>query len=72
MSVDFEKIWIIFFEKKLYWHFIVYFDPFFEQIKTNNLFVTSKIETTNSPINEFKVLPNVFKMKMQGLKCFLK
>ena len=37
-----------------------------------NLFVTSKNETTNSPIHEFKVLQNVFKMKNQGLKCFLK
>ena len=27
---------------------------------TNNLFVTSKNETTNSPIHEFKVLQNVF------------
>ena len=26
-----------------------------------NLFVTSKNETTNSPIHEFKVLQNVFK-----------
>ena len=31
-----------------------------------NLFVTSK---TNSPIHEFKVLQNVFKIK-KGLKCF--
>ena len=37
---------------------------------TNNLFVTSKTETTNSPIHEFKVLQKVFKMKKQGLKCF--
>ena len=28
----------------------------------NNLFMTSKNETTNSPIHEFKVLQNVFKM----------
>ena len=27
---------------------------------TNNLFVTSKNETMNSPIHEFKVLQNVF------------
>ena len=39
---------------------------------TSNLFVTSKNETTNSPIHEFKVLQNVFKMKKQGLKCFFK
>ena len=37
-----------------------------------NLFVTSKNETTNSPIHELKVLQNVFRMKTQGLKCFLK
>ena len=40
-------------------------------IMVNNLFVTSKYETTNSPIHEFKALQNVFKMKKQGLK-FLK
>ena len=38
----------------------------------NNLFVTSKNEFSNSPIHEFKVLQNVFKIKKQGLKCFLK
>ena len=36
----------------------------------NNLFVTSK--KPNSPIHEFKVLQNVFKIKKQGLKCFFK
>ena len=25
-------------KKKLHWHFFVYFDPFFEQIKTNIIF----------------------------------
>ena len=39
-------------------------------LQTFNLFVTSKNETTNYPIHEFKVLQNGFKMKMQGLKCF--
>ena len=39
-------------------------------LQTFNLFVTSKNETTNSPIHKFKVLQNVFKMKKQGLKCF--
>ena len=34
----------------------------FESSKSNNLFVTSKSETTNSPILDFKVLQNVFKM----------
>ena len=37
----------------------------------SNLFVTSKNETTNSPIHqfyEFKVLQNVSKMKKQGLE----
>ena len=29
-------------------------------------------EFSNSPIHEFKVLQNVFKMKKQGLECFLK
>ena len=37
-----------------------------------NLFVISKNEFTNSPIHESKVLQNVFRMKKQGLKCFLK
>ena len=36
-----------------------------------NLFVTSKNESTNSPIHEFKVLQNFFKIKKQGSKCFL-
>ena len=31
-----------------------------------------KNETTNSPIHQFKVLQNVFKMKKQGSKCFSK
>ena len=35
-----------------------------------DLFVTSKNEATNSPIHQFKVLQNVFKMKKQGLKRF--
>ena len=35
-----------------------------------NLFVTSKNETTNSPIYDFKVLANVFKMKKPGLNVF--
>ena len=35
-----------------------------------NLFVTSKNETTNSPIHEFRVMQNVFKMKTQGLIFF--
>ena len=39
--------------------------------KPYNLFVTSKNETTNFPIHEFKVLQNVFKIKNQDLKCFL-
>ena len=30
------------------------------QVRTINLFVTSKNETTNSPIHQFKVLQNVF------------
>ena len=34
-----------------------------------NLFVIKENETANSPIHEFKVLQNVFKMKKQGLKC---
>ena len=36
---------------------------------SNNLFVKSKNEFSNSPIHEFKVLQNVFKIKKQGLKC---
>ena len=39
--------------------------------KPYNLFVTSKNETTNSPIiHELKELQNVFKMKKQGLNYF--
>ena len=41
-------------------------------IVVTNLFVTSKKELSNSPIHEFEVLQNVFKIKKQGLKCFLK
>ena len=29
-------------------------------------------QNTNSPIHEFKMLQNVFKIKKQGLQCFLK
>jgi hypothetical protein len=32
----------------------------------SNLFVTSKNEFSNSPIHEFKVLKNIFKIKKQG------
>ena len=39
---------------------------------TTNLFVTSKNEFSNSPIPEFKVLQNVFKIKKTRLKMFLK
>ena len=41
-------------------------------VHITNLFVTSKNEFSNSPIHEFKVLQNVYKIKKQGLKCFLK
>ena len=34
------------------------------------LFVTSKIEFSNCPILEFKMLQNAFKKKKQGLKYF--
>ena len=44
----------------------------YERQQTYNLFVTSKNETTNSPNHEFKVRPNVFKRKKQGLKYFFK
>ena len=40
-------------------------------IVSNARFVISKNEFSNSPIYEFKVLQNVFKIKNQGLKCFL-
>ena len=43
-----------------------------EKILFCNLFVTSKNEFSNSPIYEFKVLQNVFKVKKQGLKFFFK
>ena len=36
------------------------------------LIVTSRIEISNSPILEFKVLQNAFKIKEQGLTYFLK
>ena len=38
----------------------------------SNLFVTSKNEVSNSPIHEFKMLQNVFKIKKTRLKMFLK
>ena len=41
-------------------------------LKSYNLFVTSKIKFLNSPIHEFKVLQNVFKMKKARLKMFFK
>ena len=47
------------------------FGMIFKFVVTSNLFVTSKNEFSNSPIHEFKVLQNVFKIKKQGLKCFL-
>ena len=57
-------------------HFLFFPYIFFSLRKfTSNLFVTSKLwnhEFSNSPIHEFKVLQNVFKvfkMKKQGLKC---
>ena len=37
-----------------------------------NMYVTSKNESSNSPIHEFKVLQNVFKINKQDLECFLK
>jgi hypothetical protein len=37
-----------------------------------NLFVTSKIKFSNSPLHEFKVLQNVSKIKKEVLKCFFK
>ena len=40
--------------------------------KIHNLFVTSKNEFSNSPIHEFKVLQNVFKIKKQRLKYTIK
>jgi len=40
------------------------------QVRSNNLFVISKNETTNSPIHEFKVQKNVFKRLKQGLERF--
>ena len=44
---------------------------YIDNLKSFNLFVTSKKNvTTNSPIHEFKVLQNAFKIKKQGLKCF--
>ena len=38
----------------------------------HNLFVTSKNDFSNSPIHEFKVLQNVFKIKKTRLKMFFK
>ena len=55
-----------------------YFPQFFfqfEQLKKKknmfDLFVTSKNESSNFPIHEFKLLQNVFKIKEQDLECFL-
>ena len=39
------------------------FGMIFKFVVTSNLFVTSKNEFSNSPIHEFKVLQNVFKIK---------
>ena len=49
-----------------------YLSRYFENLQICNLFVTSKNKFSNSPIHDFKVLQNVFKIKKQGLKCFLK
>ena len=46
--------------------FINYIDRFLK------LITCLRHQKTNSPIHEFKVLQNIFKMKKQGLKCFLK
>ena len=48
---------------------------FQENFKTtdfSNLLVTSKNEFSNFPIQELKLLQNVFKIKEIGLKCFKK
>ena len=42
------------------------------EVVSTNLFVTSKNEFSNSPIHEFKVLQNVFKIKKTRLKMFFK
>ena len=39
-------------------------------LMSSALFVTSKIEFSNSPILEIKVLQNAFKIEKQGLKYF--
>ena len=43
----------------------------YKHFSSSNLLVTSKNET-NSPIHEFKVLQNVFKIKKTRLKMFFK
>ena len=43
----------------------------FWKLESTNKFSTIN-ETTNSPIHQFKVLQNVFKMKKQDIKCFFK
>ena len=42
----------------------------FSEYESTALFVTSKIEFSNSPILEFKRLPKAFEIKKQGLKYF--
>ena len=37
-----------------------------------NMFMTSKIEFSNPPILEFKVLPDAFRILKQGLKYIFK
>ena len=42
------------------------FVQLFLEVTMSNLFVTSKNEFSDSPIHEFKVMQNVFKVKKQG------
>jgi hypothetical protein len=42
----------------------------FSEYESINLFVTSKNKFLNSPNHEFKVLQNVFKIKIQDLRFF--
>jgi hypothetical protein len=52
--------------------FLLLQDGFGLTFETFNWFVTSKIELSNPPILEFKVLQHAFEMKKQGLKYFSK
>ena len=68
--VDFERVNIVFFEKKCYIGILL--SILIRSFSKSKQRTCSWHQTTNYAVHEFEVLQNVFKMKKQGLTCFLK